>query len=554
MKIDNLMYNIKKILKKIKLLKNNDPNWNDIISKHKKTYNELKEKASKGQKILICTSTGGHLLSSHFEALLALTLTRYGANVEIMLCDKVLTACQMSTTQFISEKNLISKGQSKICNSCLDSGRGAFEDLGLKINYYSDFINKDTSKKISSKIKNLTIKEMQEYKEDNISIGEHAYAGTLRYYAVGELNNERHGETILRKYLYSAILTKNIFENYLAQNKIDKIILNHAIYVPQGIICNISKENNIKIIVYTNAYRKNSFIFSYDDTYHKTMIEEDVSDWENLVLDQKKEKIIIDYLLSRKYGTNDMFYYFKNPSFDIKKKLVDNGVDIKKPILGILTNVIWDAQIIYKNNIYNNMIDWLIDTIRYLSNRDDIEVVVRAHPGEIYGDRLSKQTVKETILNKLEKLPDNLKIIDSSSDISTYSFAEYCNTLVIYATKMGMEFSPFGNKVICAGESYIKNKKITYDPKSIHEYYELLNNFTNLKKPSEENINRAKKYAYHYFFRRTIQIDSLDSKVKSWPPFKISLNSFENIIEDKDNGLKQLSEKILNNKKFIFDI
>ena len=31
MKIDNLRYNIKKILKKIKLLKNNDPNWNDII-------------------------------------------------------------------------------------------------------------------------------------------------------------------------------------------------------------------------------------------------------------------------------------------------------------------------------------------------------------------------------------------------------------------------------------------------------------------------------------------------------------------------------------------
>ena len=92
------------------------------------------------------------------------------------------------------------------------------------------------------------------------------------------------------------------------------------------------------------------------------------------------------------------------------------------------------------------MIDWLIDTIRYLSNRDDIEVVVRVHP-EFYGDRLSKQTVKETILNKLEKLPDNLKIIDSSSDISTYSFAEYCNTLVIYATKMGMEFSPFGNKL-----------------------------------------------------------------------------------------------------------
>ena len=64
MKIDNLRYNIK-ILKKIKLLKNNDPNWNDIISKHKKTYNELKKRPQKVKNI-ICTSTGGHLLSSHF--------------------------------------------------------------------------------------------------------------------------------------------------------------------------------------------------------------------------------------------------------------------------------------------------------------------------------------------------------------------------------------------------------------------------------------------------------------------------------------------------------
>ena len=58
----------------------------------------------------------------------------------------------------------------------------------------------------------------------------------------------------------------------------------------------------------------------------------------------------------------------------------------------------------------------------------------------------------------------------------------------------------------------------------------------------------------HYFWENNSnRLFRLKSEV-SWPPFKISLNSFENIIEDKDNGLKQLSEKILNNKKFIFDI
>jgi hypothetical protein len=248
-----------------------------------------------------------------------------------------------------------------------------------------------------------------------------------------------------------------------------------------------------------------------------------------------------------------MFYYFNNPSFEIKNLLKEHSVDLSKPILGILTNVIWDAQIIYKNNIYNNMMEWLIDTINYLSNRDDIEVVIRCHPGEIYGDRLSKQTVKGTILENFKTLPKNLKIIDSTSNISTYSFADYCETLIIYATKMGMEFSPFGNKVICAGESYIKNKDITLDPKSKDEYYEMLDLFPNIEKPSKEKIIRAKKYAYHYFFRRTVQIDSLDSKIKSWPPFKISNNSFEKIYKNEDLGLKLLSEKILGDKKFIFE-
>ena len=50
-----------------------------------------------------------------------------------------------------------------------------------------------------------------------------------------------------------------------------------------------------------------------------------------------------------------------------------------------------------------------------------------------------------------------------------------------------------------------------------------------------------------------MQIDSLDSKIKSWPPFKISNNSFEKIYKNEDLGLKLLSEKILGDKKFIFE-
>ena len=47
---DNLRYNLKKILKKLKILKNNSPDWKKVISLNKKIYEELKIKAKKGQK------------------------------------------------------------------------------------------------------------------------------------------------------------------------------------------------------------------------------------------------------------------------------------------------------------------------------------------------------------------------------------------------------------------------------------------------------------------------------------------------------------------------
>ena len=551
---DRTRFYLKKILKHLKILKKNSPNWKKIISKNKLIYEDLKKKAKAGQKILICTSAGGHLFASHFEALMALGLTRYGANVEIMLCDKALKACHMTTSNFISENKLLNKGQNGLCNSCLDSGKESFEDLGLKINYYSNFISKNEEQKILSQIDNMSFDDMKNFYEDEVSVGEHAYAGVLRYYAVGTLEKEKNAQKILKKFIISALITKKVFFNFFSNKKFEKIILNHAIYVPQGIICDVAKLFKVKIIAYTTAYKKNSFIYSYDDTYHKTMMDEDVNEWININLDPSKEKILFDYLNSRKYGTQDMFYYFKNPSFEIEDQLKKIGVDLNKPIIGILPNIIWDAQLEYKNNIFENLVDWIISTIEYLSDRNDIQVVVRSHPGEVYSDRVSKQLVKDTIHERFNEIPKNLKIIDADSKISTYSFADYCNTLVIYATKMGMEFSPYGNTVICAGESYIKNKGITLDPETKKEYFNLLDKFPDIEKPSAEKIERAKKYAYHYFFRRTFQVKSLDSTPENWPPFKINEMALNNIINNTDEGFKAICDCIVNNKKFIQDI
>ncbi|MDC3342346.1 hypothetical protein OAV64_04860 [Candidatus Pelagibacter sp.] len=548
-----MRYLIKKLLKKFKIKDYAATNWKQIISEHKKEFELIKKKAN-GKKILIATSTGGQLFCSHFESLLAFALTYYGARVEILLCDKVLPACMMATSKFIDEESFSKNGPSKVCNSCFDSGKFAFDGLGLKVNYYSQFITDKDIKDLNETIDNLTYDQLSDYKEDDINIGEHSLAGALRYYAVGDLLDQKYKDNILRSYVKAGTITKKVMNNFFIKNSdFEIIILNHAIYIPQGIINSVSKKYGKKIVSYVSGYRKNSFIFSHDDTYHFTMVDEPTSEWEDLNLNSIRDQRIMNYLNSRKFGTDDWTYYFDNPKFEIKDSLIAKGVDLGKPIIVMATNIIWDANLIYKDNIFLNQMNWIYETIDYFKSRNNLQLIIRAHPGEINYDRISNQRVKDELIKKYKILPKNIFIIGPEENLSTYPLVYLSNTLLIYASKVGMEFPPFGTNVVVAGESYVKNKGITIDPKTKKEYFEILDKIPLKIKKDVSKITRAKKYAYHFFFKKTIVPNSLKEEPTKWPIFTIKSNVLDNLKKGNDKPLKSICDSIINYKPFAYD-
>ena len=78
------------------------------------------------------------------------------------------------------------------------------------------------------------------------------------------------------------------------------------------------------------------------------------------------------------------------------------------------------------------MIDWIIKTIDYFSQRKDLNLLIRVHPTEINSDRPAKQKVKDEIEKKYKKLPANVFLIDSNDSISTYSILNYCSIIGIW--------------------------------------------------------------------------------------------------------------------------
>lgn len=541
-----MINNLKKLFTYFLPLPNDMPNWSKIL----KGKEEYKINKAKKKKILIATSSGGHKVATSLESLIGVSLNLKGSDVEFLLCDKILNGCIMTTDTNTKEKNLIKK-KINICDACFSIGNKTFKKTGLKTHYLSKYLSKKEIKEINNEIRGLNTEQIKNFKKNDINVGEQTVANLLRYYAVGDLNLRSNSDKLLKIFLESALLTYTAIENLLTENNYDVIVLNHGIYIPQGIIAEIAKSKKINYVTWTTGTRKNSFIFSHNQVYNKDIVNESNLNWKQINL-KNIEKKIDKYLESKVTGAQDWQYHKNAISLDVKKYFEINKIDLSKPLIGLTTNVIWDAQLHYDDTIFQNMIDWILKTIHYFSERKDLNLLIRVHPTEVNSDRPAKQKVKDEIEKKYKKLPNNIFLVDSNDPISTYSILNHCNAILVYGTKLGIEFAARGVPVIVAGEAVIRNKGFSIEPKTEKEYFQLLKSLPFHNKMSDDNINDAKKFAYHYYFKRMLALNSLEDIPYNFPPFKIKNNLLSILSNNSDENLDLICDSILNGNDFYF--
>ncbi|BCB28707.1 hypothetical protein SKTS_35930 [Sulfurimicrobium lacus] len=530
------------------------PDWQSILGNSQGQWQAAFTAAKQGKKVLIATSIGSHLAAMQMETALAVALTLRGADVHALLCDELLPGCQMCEPRFFpSSKRFADYGPTKdLCRDCYRPGRRVYEDIGIKVHAYSDSLTEEDKRYAGKLAAELPLDEIEGFVLHGLKIGEHAKAGALRFFARATLDEEPLGEQVLRRYLEAAVLTALSIPKLLRSEKYDVAVFHHGIYVPQGIIGEVARQEGVRVVNWNPAYRKNCFIFSHGDTYHHTLMDEQVSVWEDMEWTPEREKTITGYLRSRWEGENDWIRFHENPYFEKDRILADIGCDPARPIIGLLTNVMWDAQLHYPANAFPNMLEWLLSTVRYFEKRPDLQLVIRVHPAEIRGSVPTRQPVAEELKKHFPQLPANVFVVPPDSNISTYVLSELCNSVIIYGTKTGVELTSVGIPVIVAGEAWIRNKGVTTDADSESAYRGILDMLPVGSRLPPEIVQRARKYAYHFFFRRMIPVGFFE-KGPGWPPYKFGCTSTECLEERVDSGLDCICEGILNGAPFIHD-
>ena len=279
---------------------------------------------------------------------------------------------------------------------------------------------------------------------------------------------------MLRRFFAAALITRTSIERLLTTRTYDVASFNHGIYVPQGIVGAVARRQGVRVVNWIQSYRKNSFIFSHGDTYHHTLMTEPVSTWEDLDWDDERDAELMGYLRSRWTGAEDWISFNRTPETELDAIVRETGIDFSKPTIGLLTNVMWDAQLHYPQNAFRDMWEWMAVTIAYFAKRPSLQLVIRVHPAELRGAIRSRQPIADEIRKEIGELPPNIFIIPPDSSVSTYTVMAQCDSVLIYGTKTGVELTSLGIPVIVAGEAWIRGKGITTDVRSPEHYREIL--------------------------------------------------------------------------------
>ena len=248
--------------RKTKRVKNIKSSLNNKSTKESKKAKQ--ERSNKYDEfVIIGSSMQGNERIATIDYRIKYMLDEWKIKNQIIFCGGGLSACSMREEEKIDQRVTTREGEINYsCISCnlreelQDADTSSSESTNIEhINYRDSF---EHAAKDVSGLKSMMRRD--NYK--GVNIHEHAKSSTIRYLGrplkKGEEVNDNQTKAIYAEYWKSACAIVDQWDHLITEQKPTRIILNHGLYVPQGIILEIAKKYKIPVSTWHLGYRKNT--------------------------------------------------------------------------------------------------------------------------------------------------------------------------------------------------------------------------------------------------------------------------------------------------------
>ncbi len=187
-------------------------------------------------------------------------------------------------------------------------------------------------------------------------------------------------------------------------------------------------------------------------------------------------------------------------------------LDPAKKIATVFSHVLWDANLFYGQDLFDDYGDWFVQTVLAAYRNPGVNWLIKLHPANLHKRRLEAITgeLAEMILlrEKCGPVPAHVRILQPDCGISSLSLYQISDCGVTVRGTCGYEMPCFSTPAITAGTGRYSGLGFTLDSSTRQEYLDLLARAQDVTPLTDEQILRARRHAYLLFTRRPWKMKS----------------------------------------------
>jgi hypothetical protein len=499
------------------------------------------EPQARSQRVLFFSLVGW---SKHIimDGLIARALSMRGVEVDFFTCGGILPLCYIHNAS--SPVPPMPCGR---CRAYADSGLQAF---GFAPTMMKDLITADERAAVERRVAAIPETDLFDFVADDLPYGYFASVSARWFLLTNKVDQSPDMLQRTREFILLGMLSRLMIEKLIQRRRPDRIILFNGIQAPEQVVRRIAEREGIPYVCTERGYTPNSFFAAHNapaTTYPLDGLWERFND---LPLSQAEEARLDRYLLDRRRSVGDTDPLWQNVREDEEALRQELQIPPGRRIVSVFTNVQGDTALIDRDLGYSDITEWIDHVIALFRARPDLTLVFRIHPAE---SRLKRYTPRQSYGDYIQQrhpdLPEHIKVIPSSSTLSSYTLAGISDLVLVYASTIGLETTLMGKPTVVSARVHYRDKGFTLDVNQPDDLVTWIDRFQNEALPLVDR-EKARRYANMFFFRSMIPLHEIMEE-KGFGELKLKLDGFEALQPGRIPAVDAICSAIIDGEPFV---
>jgi Capsule polysaccharide biosynthesis protein len=353
-----------------------------------------------------------------------------------------------------------------------------------------------------------------------VDVGRQALSTVSRYLHEGGVDlADAEARELLGRLLPSAVRSTLAFERLLDDVQPELVLFNERNYADQGPLSDLALGRGLNVVQFVGGFEDDTLVLKRFTAETKAIHPRSLADesWARvraLPWGERQERELEEDFSKRYDGST--YHARLNQSWTRPRTrgevVAELGLDPSRKTAVVFSHVLWDANMFYGRDLFADQEEWFVETVRAAAANDAVNWVIKLHPANVWKRKRDGVTDELDELVAIRKhvgsLPQHVRVLEPTSDVSTWSLFDATDWGVTIRGSVGFELPCFGVPVLTAGTGFYSGRGFTVDSDTAEEYLGRLARIQDVPPPDGEAVELARRHAHALFRLRQTRFHS----------------------------------------------